>query len=138
MIQNRAIQEQLSFLVFNWNSEEVSEHLPEDRKWWEFWKINPEIKKDLHTVGRYLLEGIDDFIQIVFAQQDPKSTNLEPQEWKDDILKAASLLYNVVIQDAKIPWYMLPFKSSIKTILIDVAASVLIDYLIRKYSKNWG
>lgn len=124
------IKEQLNWLIINWQSSEVSEDIPEDRKWWEFWKIDAAQKTSLNVIGRYLVEAIDDFVQIVIKYDKPFEAKYAT------VLDGISILYDVVIKDAKMPWWLLPFKSSVKSLLINVVASLLIEHLLRKYSEN--
>ena len=119
----------LKWLLWNWQSTETSEATPEDRRWWEFWKIDKSRKKGLLVVGRYLLEGLDDFVRIAKSKGNPL-------DYKATILAAAGSLYDAVIKGAKIPWWMKPFGGSLKTLVINVLASLLIDYIIRRYSEG--
>jgi hypothetical protein len=113
----------LRYLEWNWNTTEVSEH---DRAWWEFWKIDTKRKKGLLVVGRYLLEGLDDFVRIATSEGNPL-------DYKATILNAMESLYDTVIQDAKLPWWMRPFSGSLKILFINILASLLIDYIVKRY-----
>ena len=121
----------LKWLVWNWHSSETSLATPEDRQWWEFWKIDKSRKKGLLVVGRYLLEGLDDFIRIATS----KGNTLK---YKATILDSVSSLYDTVITGAKIPWWMRPFSNSLKTLVINVLASLLIDYIVKRYTCSWS
>jgi len=122
-----AMDDHLKWLIWNWNSDEVSDETPDDRRWWEFWKVDASRKKSLLVVGRYLLEGLDDFIRIASAKGNPLN-------YKATIISSASSLYDTVISDAKFPWWMKPFGGSIKELIIKVIASLLIDFIINRYS----
>jgi hypothetical protein len=127
LIYSRGINKHLDWLIFNWDSKEVSAEIPEDRQWWEFWKINQEEKKNLLVIGRYLLEGLEDFIDLAIAESDD-----EILEYKMTILSSMSTLYDRVIKDANIPWWIKPFSSYLKDIVINVIISLLFDFLIKK------
>ena len=127
-----AIEKQLHWLLYNWSSEEMSAETPEDRQWWEFWKVDKERKRGLLVIGRYLLEGLDDFVRI--ARSETANSKELPVAYKDDILGALTSLYNAVIADAKMPWWVKPFAKSVKNIVINVLGALLIDYIMNKYS----
>ena len=120
------IDDQLKWLIWNWESNEVSEDTPPERRWWEFWKIDNSRKKSLLVVGRYLLEGLDDFIKIARSKGDPLN-------YKATIMAAITTLYESVIKSAKMPWWLKPFGGSLQTLVINVLASLLIDYIVRRY-----
>lgn len=121
------MDQHLKWLMWNWNSSETAEGTPDDRQWWQFWKIDKSRKKGLLVVGRYLLEGLDDFIRIAKSKGDPLT-------YKATILDSAGSLYDAVITGAKIPWWMKPFGGSLKTLVINVLASLLIDYIVKRYA----
>ena len=120
------MDQHLKFLMWNWNSSETSADTPEDRQWWEFWKIDKSRKKGLLVVGRYLLEGLDDFIRIAKSKGNPIT-------YKATILDSVGSLYDAVITGAKVPWWVKPFKGSLKSMVINVLASLLIDYIVKRY-----
>jgi len=120
------MDQHLKWLVWNWSSSETSADTPDDRQWWEFWKIDKSRKKGLLVIGRYLLEGLDDFVRIAKSQGNPL-------EYKATILNSIGSLYDAVITGAKIPWWMKPFGSSLKNLVINVMASLLIDYIVKRY-----
>ncbi len=126
------IDKQLKWLLWNWNSSEVSTDTPPDRQWWEFWKTDGSNKKGPLVVGRYLLEALDDFIKIIIYEGN------NPLDYKATIINSISALYDTVINDAKIPWWIKPFKGSLKKIIINVLASLLIDYIVAKHKEYAG
>ena len=130
--QKQAIGLHLHRLLYNWHSEEMSADTPESRMWWEFWKTDPEQKRSLLVIGRYLLEGLDDFVLI--ARTETAVEEEDPSSYKDTILEAITSLYNAVMVDAKIPWWVKPFGNSVKNIIINVIGSLLIDYIMNKYA----
>jgi len=123
---SKVLQQQLNWLVWNWHSKEMAVETPPDRRWWEFWKLDKTRQTSLLVIGRYLLEGIDDFVRIASSKSSGK-----PGYYKLTILDATGSLYDTVIRDAKLPWWSRPFGGSIKTLFINVIASLLIDYIIR-------
>jgi len=124
-----AIDKHLNWLLWNWNSEEMSDETPDDRQWWEFWKVDKERKKNLQTIGRYLLEGLDDFVRIARSE-----ASHDPMAYKDTILGALKSLYDAVIADAKMPWWVKPFGNTVKAIVVNVIGALLIDFLMSKYA----
>lgn len=122
---NSGLIKQLDWLLWNWDVDEVSEKTPENRKWWEFWKLDQDQKRSLLVVGRYLIEAVDDFVNII-----KKETN--PSEYKATVLDSISTLYDRVIKYAKIPIWIKPFGKYVKSFIINTLCSLLIDFLLRK------
>jgi hypothetical protein len=120
------MEQHLRWLQWNWDSEKTSDETPPDRRWWEFWKIDKSRKESLLVVGRYLLEGLDDFIKIAKSKGNPL-------EFKATILATMANLYDTVMISAKLPWWLKPFGGSLKSLVINVVASLLIDYIVRRY-----
>jgi len=125
-----SMDQQLKFLIWNWHSKETSTETPPNREWWEFWKVDEKRKRSIRVIGRYLLEALDDFVRIAMVQTH------NTIELKATILASISALYDTVITGAKLPWWVKPFGKSVKTLVIDVLASLLIDYMIRRYDSG--
>jgi len=121
------INKHKNWLVWSWHTDEVSVN---DKEWWEFWKLNADEKKSLIVVGRYLLEGLDDFVTIARSENSN-----DPFSLKKTILLAMDSLYDTVMKDAKTPWWFAPFKGTVKGIIINVIFSLLIDYILNKYKE---
>ena len=124
----RDIDTHLKWLMWNWNSSETSSFTPDDRQWWQFWKTDASQKNSLLVAGRYILEGVDDFVRIAYAKGNPL-------DHKATILYTTGMLYDTVIHDVKIPWWMRPFKSSLKELIINVVISLLVDYITKHYQQ---
>ncbi len=127
ILPDNDMDQHLKYLLWNWHSEETSTDTLKDRQWWEFWKVDQSRKKSLLVVGRYLLEGLDDFVRIATSKGNPI-------EYKATIMDATGSLYDTVITGAKTPWWMKPFSGSLKVLVINVLASLLIDYIIKRYT----
>jgi hypothetical protein len=119
------LEQHSRWLQHAWNSTETAD-IPDDRRWWEFWRVDKSRKRDLSVIGRYLLEGLDDFIKL--ANQQGRVL-----DHKTPILAAIGTLYDTIIVDAKIPFWLKPFRGSLKTIVINVLASLLIDFIVEHY-----
>lgn len=124
LILDNDINQQLKWLMWSWHSKEMT-NVIDGRQWWEFWKIDAKHKTDLLVIGRYLLEALDDFVRIAILNADNS-----PWEYKSTILDALSTLYDVVMKEAETPWWLMPFGGSLKNLIIEVLASLLIDFLI--------
>jgi hypothetical protein len=98
------LEQHSRWLQHAWNSTETAD-IPDDRRWWEFWRVDKSRKRDLSVIGRYL----------------------------PPILAAIGTLYDTIIVDAKIPFWLKPFRGSLKTIVINVLASLLIDFIVEHY-----
>jgi len=129
VVYNEPLDNHLKWLMYNWNSAEVATGATEQegREWWEFWKVDEARKRELLVIGRYLLEGLDDFVRIAHSQGG------NTMGLKATILASVSSLYDTVITSAKMPWWVKPFGKSVKTLVINVVASLLIDFIIRRY-----
>lgn len=112
-------------LIAHWQSNEVST-IPENRKWWEFWKIDTKRKKRLDVIFRFIIEAMDDLLNIV------TNKTKEVIQYRIDIIDGISDIYDVVIADAELPWWTIPIRPTLKNIFVNILAPVLLDYMIRK------
>jgi hypothetical protein len=119
------ISEQYNWLVYSWDSEEVSENTPEERRWWEFWKLDTSQKKSLLVIIRYLIEALDDFVRIALKEENPL-------EYKSTVLFSMSDLYDKVIKEFTFPWYLKLFKTFFKNFFINNVCTLLFDFFIKK------
>lgn len=89
-------------------------------------KIN---KKNISDCTTFLLDCLDDSIQQ--AQTLP----LQGADKKVLVLSIILEIYNVVISK-NLPIYLKPFDLIIKTILIQIVISKLIDFIVDKYNRG--
>lgn len=89
-------------------------------------KIN---KKNINDCITFLLDCLDDSIQQ--AQTLP----LQGADKKVLVLSIILEIYNVVISK-NLPIYLKPFDLIIKTILIQIVISKLIDFIVDKYNRG--
>jgi len=127
-IKTPELRQQLNFLVLNWNSPEIltSDVLPEDapqKHWWEFWKLDSNQKNSIQNIFRYMLEGLDDFVKILFKKYG------SPTDHQDEIISAISSLYdNVVV----LPFWLKPLSSKFKEYFM-LIIPICVAFLDSKY-----
>ena len=97
-------------------------------KQWQVTNPNPK-KSGLKVATRFLLDCVDEFIALVeeYISSGPDK--------KATVLAALSMLYDFVVFNA-LPLWLKPFASQIKTFIITVLASELIDFVVAKYKKG--
>ena len=97
------------------------------------WKENQPIKSwwkgiegSWFQAAGYVIAAVDYFIrkieELVPVGADKKAT----------VLEAMSSVYDVIVL-ALLPFYLKPFNKRIKAFVIDVIASMMIDFLVDKY-----
>jgi hypothetical protein len=128
MIQTPAIEKHVNFLVANWHSSDilVSEILPEsnNKKWWQFWKLDADQKQNLQNVFRYMLEGIEDFVIIL------QKTYGNIGDHQEDIVNGVSTLYDNIVT---LPLWLKPFNSKIKGWVL-LIVPIVVDFLDNRTS----
>jgi hypothetical protein len=98
-----------------------------EKNWWEIWKFwKWGAKIDLGQVTKFLLDSLDEFINMVddklFEGADKKAT----------VLKYIDTLYEYVIREA-VPIWLKPFAGTIKNYIIYKVISTSIDWIVSKY-----
>jgi hypothetical protein len=112
----------VAYLANTWKMEEVPvAEIPDDRKWWQFWKVDSDRKKNLESISRYMLEALDDFVQIML-----KNNGVEEHDvLRTLVIDSIESLYGDVVV---LPWWVRPMASQIKVIIINVICGVTADF----------
>jgi len=107
---------------------EVKAMVYEFAKQWQTENPNPK-KSGLKIATKFLLDCVDELVMLVeeyiASGPDKKAT----------VLAALSMLYDFVVFNA-LPLWLKPFAGQIKTFIITVLVSELIDFVVSKYKKG--
>lgn len=146
---NDLLRQHTNFLILNWDSPDANILQPVSftdniKTWWQTWISDPKRKEELSTIIRYLLESLDDFVNLVIQNQSEETltvlvaasgdSNIENTTTqisiKQSILNSFSKVYDSVM---KLPLWLQPFSGKIKSLVVSVVAPIVLDYILRKY-----
>ena len=120
------LDEKVTLLKLQWDQENAERKA--DSKWWKFWTST---KEGLMASISFLINCLD--VLIIHA----KDLNLEGPDKKATVISAIAIIYDYVVVQA-FPIWLKPFSGKIKNIVIYVAISYIIDFLVEKYTTIWG
>lgn len=114
------IQKQVSYVLELW--EQANPRI-------SYWK---KIKGAWFVAIRFILKAIDYFIQLI------ESTLLPGPDKKATVMKALGKVYDTIVPPL-LPFILKPFNRIIRRFVIDVVASLIIDFIVSKYNNgNWN
>jgi len=97
------------------------------KSWWDFWKFwKWGAKIDLGSVTKFLLDSLDEFINMVDDVLE------DGADKKATVLKYIDALYEYVVKEA-VPIWLKPFAAKIKEYIIYNLISTSIDWIVGKY-----
>lgn len=97
--------------------------------WWRVWS---KAKIGFVTITAFLINGLDELIQIV-----EDAVDVSGPDKKATVIKAITRVYDFVIKEA-MPMWLRPFSPAIKNFIINVVISYAVDFIVEKYNNgNW-
>jgi len=92
-------------------------------RWYQFWK---RIQGGWYLAVRYIIAAVDFFIREIEDKLD------NGPDKKASVLAALGQVYDAIVPFV-LPIFLRPFNTQIKIFVIDVVASLLIDFIVGKY-----
>jgi len=127
LVQDELRQRAL-WLGFHWQNDDPNiKDIAVQHSWWRYLIRNP--KRDIETVGRFLIDAVDDLLEVVARLVGPRDIVF----FKTTLLELISCLYDTMVTKVKVPWLVKPFAGKIHTIVKTVVLPVLLDYLVHKF-----
>lgn len=108
----------ISEIFANWMA------IPKSNNWF-FGKVN------WSNVVNFVSQSLDKLIQFV----EEKFPELNGQSKKEVVLQAASVIYDMISKEI-MPVFLKPFNTQIKSFIINVVLSNIIDFLVKKYNEG--
>lgn len=117
------VRNRVDFLKLNWTTPTpVSTDTGPTQRWWEFWKWNWSARKNPEVITRYLLESLEDLIQILKKYEDFSN------ESRQIVIQAWAELYDAVVI---LPLLLKPFYGVIRRLIVDIIIPIMIELNIR-------
>lgn len=107
------------------NIPEIKKNVDDLVKTWEENKLQNQPSK-FRNAANFILHGVDHLVLMV--------DNLIPQgsDKKATVISYIIILYDKIVYPS-LPIWMKPFAFGIKTFIIDIMISILIDFIVKKY-----
>lgn len=130
------LKQQSNFLVQSWknpNQQTVQpvSFLSSMTGWWNAWINDPAQKARLDNIIRYLVEAVDDFVNIVLNDLKPEEASAQQSVVLGYIKESFTAVYDATIV---LPWWLKPFGGRVRTLAIEVICPVIVNFLLSKYS----
>jgi len=126
-VPTNLLDEKVMSLKALWDQENAARKA--NSKWWKIWS---KTKEGLTASISFLINCLDVLVTHVDQFKD-----IEGKDKKATVLLAAALLYDYVVANT-LPIWLKPFSSKIKDMVIYVALSYAIDFIVEKYrSGTW-
>ena len=115
------LDEQVNEIVGLWQEDN-----PEPPKWWEFWK---RLTGQWYAAVRYIIASVDYFVRVI---DDLLESGADK---KASVLESLGQVYDSIVPFL-LPIFLRPFNTQIKSFVINVIASLMIDFIVGKYREG--
>lgn len=131
------LRQHTNFLITQWVSSGQNKEiktvafLDTVNSWWSnlFAKSTPNSAASQSDTAKYLLNSINDFVEIAL-----KTLGLDKEKFTQlvitNITTSFGQIYDATI---KLPWWISPFASKVRTLIVTTMCPIMIEFLLDKY-----